>query len=292
VAGGAILRCRLVEEHGFRRDRFHQLVTLGATDVLVRSAQRECGSLVVIEQGRLPLHAVVALGALRRLALRELPSMDVLMAVLAQSRRGLEVDVHQSSFEIRRLMAVDASRRAMRTQQGELSLGMIEPRKFFPRFCGVAGLATSGCSIGFRLLHTLFELSLMDVIVAACAAQVLPVINDCWLRLEVRGFFMTFGTRNCDVSTSQDEVGFLVLRQRKGRRLVALHIMAAIAGIEVRGSRELARVPVSMAIGAAIKLHSEQSVSTLGYVTLLAVQASVPALQRVSRRSMLLHSEQ
>jgi len=54
--------------------------------------------------------------------------VDVFVAVLALRRRGLEVDIHQLGFKVWRLVAIDAGRSAMRAEQNELRLGMIEAR--------------------------------------------------------------------------------------------------------------------------------------------------------------------
>ncbi len=50
VAGHAIFRRGLVEEHGLGGDQLGQLVTLGAANILVRSAQRELRPAVVVKE--------------------------------------------------------------------------------------------------------------------------------------------------------------------------------------------------------------------------------------------------
>jgi len=102
-------------------------VTLGATHILVRTAERECGPLFVIKERRLPLHAVVALGAACHIRFGELLPVNVLMAILALRRRGLEIRIDQLGLQVRRLVAVDARRDPMRTQQRKLCLRMVEP---------------------------------------------------------------------------------------------------------------------------------------------------------------------
>src|SRR5438045_1879913 len=61
VTSSAVFRRGLVEQNGFSVDDFGQLMALWAADILMRPAQRESGPLLVIEQRRLPLHAVVTL---------------------------------------------------------------------------------------------------------------------------------------------------------------------------------------------------------------------------------------
>lgn len=127
VAGGAIFRRRLVEEDLLRVHLFEQFVAIGAFHILVSSAQRKLGSLVVIEQGRLPFGGIMAVGAGGRLPFSELLSMDVLVAILAQGGGCLKVGVDQLGSEVRGLVAIDAGRRPMGALEGELGLGMIEP---------------------------------------------------------------------------------------------------------------------------------------------------------------------
>ena len=126
MAGSAVLRRGLVDEHRLGSDHFGQLVAFGAAHVLVRAAQRKRRSLFMVKEGRLPLHAGVALGAARDVIFNELLSVDVLVAVLALAGRGPEVHVHQFGFKVRRLMAVDARGRTVRPEQSKLRLGVVE----------------------------------------------------------------------------------------------------------------------------------------------------------------------
>ena len=185
VAGNAILGRRLVEQYCLGTNRFGQFVALCASDILVRPAQGERGAFLVIEQGRFPLHAVVALGTGGDVALCELLPVDVFVAVLTLRRGSLEVRIHELGLEIRGFMAVDASRRPVCSQQGKLGLGMIESREFLPGFGGVARFAPGWRSVGSELFHPLFELSLMRIVMAAGAIQILPVIDDGRFGLEL-----------------------------------------------------------------------------------------------------------
>jgi hypothetical protein len=127
MAGCAVLWRGLVEENRFVGDDFVQFVTISTLDVLVCTTQGERGPLFVIEQGGLPFRAVVAVGAGGSVAFGdELLSVDILVAVLALHRGDLEIHIDQLGFEIWRFVAVDARRRPMCSEQGELGLGMIE----------------------------------------------------------------------------------------------------------------------------------------------------------------------
>ena len=154
---------------------------------------------------RLPLHAVVALGAVGDVFFGELLPVNVFVAIFTLHGRGLEVHVDQLGFKIGRLVAIDAGRRAVRPEQRELRLRMIEAREFLPRLGRVTGLASRGRAVGARQLHALFELALVRIRVATGAIQIFPVINDEWLRLKFGRFFVAIGARHSDVSTGQDE---------------------------------------------------------------------------------------
>ena len=185
MAGRAILWSGLVEENGFVGDDFVQFVTIGTLDVLVRAAQRERGPLFVIEQRGLPFRAVVAVGARSSFPFGKLLSVDVLMAVLALHRGGLEIHIDQFGFEVRRFVAVDARGCPMCSEQRELGLGMIEGGELLPRLGAMAGLATSGSFVGAELLHALLELAFMRIVVTSGAVEAFPSIDNRRFGLEL-----------------------------------------------------------------------------------------------------------
>lgn len=116
MAGRAFFRGRLVEQHRFAAHRLNVLVAGFAVHILMRPLQRKGGTALVVEQGWLPFKAVVAVGALGDLAgIGELRPVDVLMALFAFGWRRLEVGLHQLGPQIRRLVAIDTSRAAMRS---------------------------------------------------------------------------------------------------------------------------------------------------------------------------------
>lgn len=116
MASGTIFRSWLVEENRFGSYDPRQFVTLSAAHVLMCTAQRKGRAFLMIEEGRFPLHAGVALGTSSHARFRELFSVNILMAVFALHRSRLEVHVQQLGFEIRRLVAGDAGRRSMRAR--------------------------------------------------------------------------------------------------------------------------------------------------------------------------------
>ena len=81
--------------------------------------------LVMIEERRAPLVAVVASCAIVR-AIAELSGMWVFVAFCASFRRTCELDVHQIQLHIRGLVAVRTCHCAMRSNERELGLGVVE----------------------------------------------------------------------------------------------------------------------------------------------------------------------
>lgn len=119
MAGGTIFRRRLIEENGLGSHDFGELVALRAAHVLVGSAQGEGCSLLVVKKRGLPLVTVVAICAGSGVGFSELLSVDVFVTVLALGRRSLEINIDQFRLEVRRLVAIDASRGTMRPNQSE-----------------------------------------------------------------------------------------------------------------------------------------------------------------------------
>lgn len=131
----------------------------------------------------------------------------------------------------------------------------------------------------------------MGIGVATGAVQTVPVVNDRWLRAELRGFLVAIGAGHRKVSAGEHEASFLVLRQRECRRLVSLEIMAAIAGIEIGRGGKLRGMSVGVAVCAAIEPYLEQGFLPFGNMALSTLQARVSALKRIRTLSMFFHRE-
>lgn len=169
----------------------------------------------MVEQRRLPLKAVVAVGAGRDLAsIGELCAMDVLMTLLALGRGRFEVGLHQLSSKVRGLVAIDTGSPAMRSQQGERRLGVIESAKIMPRLGIVAGLTAGRSSRRARQQHAVFELAFVGIGVANRARAIVKakyhgvfqvLIMRCggWIAFKRRPWLMTISAGSRQMPAGQ-----------------------------------------------------------------------------------------
>lgn len=120
----------VIEQDRLRVNLLEQLVASLATNIAVHSLQRELRTLVVIEGGRLPFHAVVAIRAGGYVigSTRELGAVNVLVALFAFHGRCMKVSIRKLGAHIGRLVAVDAGDYAMSANQSKASLGVIKLR--------------------------------------------------------------------------------------------------------------------------------------------------------------------
>lgn len=95
-------------------------------------SQWELRAPIMIEQRRFPFRAVVAFRATRDSRRGELLSVDVLVALLANHRRGSEIHFDQLGLEVGRFVARDASGGTVGSYQGERCLCVIEARQPLP----------------------------------------------------------------------------------------------------------------------------------------------------------------
>lgn len=140
--------------------------------------------------------AVIALGHFVGEELGELAAVDVFMALLAFLRGLLEVHVGHFCFEVRWLVAVDTSDRPVRTHQREGRRAVVEAIQFAPGFGVVAGLASGGLAVGRDFDHAILELTVVRILVAGLAGEILEVIWDLRLRLILVGEFVAIAARN------------------------------------------------------------------------------------------------
>jgi len=257
-----------------------KLVAAGAGDIAVLAFQGELSPLVVIEERRLPFGRVVAVATwcdLVRIELRELPAVDIFMALLALLRRLLEVHIDELGFQVWRLVAIDAGDRAMRARQWKRRRAVIKAVQLFPRLSGVAGLAAHRLPVLADLVHALLELSMMHVFMAARARQVFKVVANFGFRLILIRELVAIAAGHRQVPACQLEFRLLMLRKREGRGAVSLQVMTLVALVVVRLAGELVVVLVHVAISALLEFRDlEDRVLPLGRVALIALHLGMP----------------
>ena len=149
----------------------------------------------------------MAIDAGSDVVLGELASMRVFMALFTLERRSRKVSLDQLGLHVGRLVAIDASGRAMSSHEREFGLRVIEANQIVPLFCGVAGFAAHRSAVRAQLLLPFCELSLMRILVAGFAGQILPMIENDGLGYGIGIFrlFVTISTRYCNMTAGQDE---------------------------------------------------------------------------------------
>ena len=139
VAVFACLWSRLVEEHFGSIHRLLECVTCCARDVLVSALQRESRLLMIKKRG-LPLVTGMARFTLASPSAK-LIRVWIIVAFAAFYGGFSEIHVTHVEFQVRRFVTIGAGHRAMRSDQRERRMRMIELRQILPFFCGVARLA-------------------------------------------------------------------------------------------------------------------------------------------------------
>ena len=257
MACGTVFGCGLVEQNRFLIHRPHEFVTRFTAHVAMCTLQREGRSRVVIERRRFPLEAVVTVRARRVLAFRKLPPVRILVTPFTGRGRCFEICVNQLGAHILWLVAIDTGCGAVRPEQRERSLGVVEARQFLPGLGRVTSFATPRPAVSSQAQHAFLELIFVRVRMATGAGEILPAIDCGRLWRELRGLFMAVSARNREVSVGEHKVGFFMTGQGERRRLVAVKIVATLAGVEIRRSRELPGMLIAVAVGAAFEFDFE-----------------------------------
>jgi len=132
----------------------------------------------------------------------ELLAVSVVVASLALQRRGGKVRFHQPGLHVRRFVAINTSRRFVRSGQRERGFRVVKALQIFPVLGGMAGLAPKRRAVAAQLLHAFGELPLVRILVAGLAIQILPVIEHhrLWLCIGMLWFFVAIGARDRDVA--------------------------------------------------------------------------------------------
>lgn len=174
---GAFLRGRCVKKNRLAIYYSVQFVAVGAAPVAVDFPQRKRGLLVVVEEGRLPAGAVMAVATPGNTSgFRELRSVNVRVTVFTLLWRGMEINMSKLGLKVGGFVAVDTSDGTMCSGKREVRLGVIEARQLHPGFVGVASCAPHGLAVD-QALHALTELPAVRIHVTNRAGHVLEVVR-------------------------------------------------------------------------------------------------------------------
>lgn len=119
----------------------------------------------------------MAFGAARDLRFRKLAAVNIAMATLARARCCFEIGVAQLHSHVRRLVAINARHRAMRSYQRELGGAVIEARQIRPGFRRVAHFAARH-SLPIRSHHAFFELPPVRILVTRRARPIFKPVSN------------------------------------------------------------------------------------------------------------------
>ena len=146
-------------------DHFGLHVTLRAGDTRMPARQRQMRLVMVKRRGNPPLR-VVAVGAVGLAVLcQELPVVGVLVAGFTLHRRAFESLVGIGCS----LVALSARNGAMRAEERELGLGVVEAIDIGPRLHRVTGFAAERRSIRPLLCHAVVKFALVRILMAGGA---------------------------------------------------------------------------------------------------------------------------
>jgi len=151
-------------------------------------------------------------------------------------------------------------------------------------------LTTRRLAVHPDLFHGLVELAFMRVLMADGAGAVVEAVDHRVLGLGSGTLLVAITAGSCDMAAGEREARLLVLRQREGRGMVTLEVVALFAAIQVRRSGELTLVLVFVTVHAFAELDLEERVLPLGYMAPFALHLGVLAFQRVSAFGVFFHS--
>ena len=170
------------------------------------------------------------------------------MAPLAIRGRRSEIHMEQTSFHVRRLVAICACDRAMRSDELKSRGGVIELAYILPRIHGVTGETAVGLPISASLLHAFGKLFTVGILMAARAGQVREAECGSFDELNQHALLMAVSAGDGNVGARELESRLLVLGEREGGRVKSIDGVTIFAPVEVRGVFELLLVRIAMAI--------------------------------------------
>jgi hypothetical protein len=160
-------------------------------------------SRIVVEKRRPPLRIVVTSRTSGHTILCELLPVHVCMTTLALGRRRLEIHAAYTKFWIFGLVARNAARSLVRSEQRERSFRVIKMGEFFPGRRGMASFATHHGRAGPCGAHEFVKLPLVRIAVAGSAGKRWPVIQSRCVRPELRRLFMAIAAGNRHMASRQ-----------------------------------------------------------------------------------------
>ena len=148
-------------------------------------------------------------------------------------------------------MAINAGHGTVGANERKVGMRVVEPGQVLPGFRGMAGYAAKGLSIATGDSHAANKLPLMNVFVAACATELIEVIER---HTGSRQWLVALVTGHGSVTTGKREVGALVVGERVGRGLEGGPGVALFASIAPGRGSELALVLVLVTVNAEPEL--------------------------------------
>ena len=244
-------RCRLIEQDRFVVDDLSIFVTTLTPDILVLALQRKCRPAIVVEDGRLPLGAVVAARTSSDLSrIGKLSSMDIRMAGFARARSQMKINIGQLDFEVRRFVTTRAGDRTMSSQQRKTRCGVIKVRQVIPAGDRMAGCTARLLAAGIHARHSVAELATVRIAVTGGAGAIFESILCNIFELRRQSSPVAIGASNGNMSPSQVETAVLVHGKSEGRWSKTLNRVALLTMIQMWHRCELPEMFVFMTIGA------------------------------------------
>jgi len=190
-----------------------------------------------------------------------------------------------------RLVAFDASDRAMCPRQGKFRFRMVKAADVDPGPGAVAGFAAHGRSVGALLLHALLEFAFVWIRVAGGACGVLEMEGQNLVCSTAEARFVAVHAGNGHVSTGQRKACVLVLGDRERRAMKVLYGMAILATILVGSGGKLLVMRILMAVHASSELYFVDSVLAGRRVALVASDCRMFSFEWIVRCRVLFHAK-
>jgi len=209
------------------------------------------GSFVVVESGGNPALRVVTIRTGSLAGFGELASVSVLVTVLTNLGRALELHFLGTDGN---LVTGAALYRAMRAKQRKFRLGMVEAIHVGPRAGIVAGFAAERVAVSAALRHAVIEFAFVGILVAASAGHVVPAERQDLVGPAGGAGFVTFVATYGGVSADKRIARLAVHGDGVSGSVEVADRVAVFAAVLMGRGGELAVVLILVAIQAGGKL--------------------------------------